>query len=93
MSTARRDEGGIPRTSRRLSRPPGSVSGEERWPGANEAKTEKLRLRSLQRRAGAQGFELRHSAYGYALVDSARKRIKDRSDLTLNEVESWLEGG
>jgi hypothetical protein len=38
-----------------------------------------------------QGFELRHSSYGYALIDSARRRLEDRSDLTLDEVESRLE--
>jgi hypothetical protein len=70
---------------------PGTVSAEERWPGANDAKAEKLRGRSLQRRAGLQGLQLRHSIYGYALIDSARKHVKDRNDMTLDEVESWLE--
>ena len=42
------------------------------------------------KRARAQGFELRHSAYGYALLDPAHKRIDDRSDMTLTEVESCL---
>jgi hypothetical protein len=93
VTFARRDEGGIPRTRRGLPPPTGSASAEERWPGANEAKVEKLRGRSLQRRAGTQGLELRHSAYGYALIDSARKRIDDRNDMTLDEVESWLERG
>ena len=91
MSHERRDEGGIPRVRREVSVPPGSTRREERWPGANDAKSEKLRGRSLQRRAGAQGLQLRHSEYGYALIDSARKPVKDRSDLTLDEVESWLE--
>jgi hypothetical protein len=91
VSHERRDEGGIPRVRREVSVPPGSTRREERWPGANDAKSEKLRGRSLQRRAGAQGLQLRHSEYGYALIDSAGKPVKDRSDLTLDEVESWLE--
>ena len=91
MSPERREEGGIPRVRRQVSAPPGARAREERWLGANEAKAEKLRGRSLQRRAGAQGLQLRHSAYGYALIDSARKPVKDRSDMTLDEVESLLD--
>ena len=91
MSPERRDEGGIPRVRREVPAPVGGRAREEHWPGANDAKAEKLRGRSLQRRAGAQGLQLRHSEYGYALIDSARKSVKDRSDLTLDEVESWLE--
>ena len=91
MSPERRDNGGIPRTRRAV--PSGGVSREERWPGANEEKAEKLLVRSLKRRAGAQGLQLRHSDHGYALVDTARKRVHDRSDLTLREVESWLGRG
>ena len=93
MSSARRDEGGVPRIRREVRVPPGGQSAEEDWRGANDAKLEKLRRNSLQRQAGGRGFELRHSAYGYALIDSARKRIEDRSDLTLDEVESWLGRG
>jgi hypothetical protein len=93
VSPERRDEGGIPRTRRAVSAPPGAVSREERWLGANEEKTEKLLVRSLKRQAGAQGLQLRHSDRGYALVDSAHKRVHDRSDLTLDEVESWLARG
>ena len=91
MSTTQRDEGGIRHVRRGVSAPPGSASAEERWLGANDAKVEKLRGRNLQRRAGLQGLELRHSTYGYALIDSARKHVKDRNDLTLDEVESWLQ--
>jgi hypothetical protein len=83
-------EGGIPRRRERLSLPPGQASRDETWAGANEAKHEKLRRNTLQRRARAQGLELRHSEYGYALLDPARKRIDDRGDLTLEEVESCL---
>jgi hypothetical protein len=87
----RREEGGIPRVRREISAPPGAGDRHERWSGANDAKTEKLRGRSLQRRAGEQGLQLRHSAYGYALINSAREPVEDRSDMTLDEVESLLE--
>jgi hypothetical protein len=91
VSPERRDEGGIPRVRREIAAPPGATAREERWPGANDAKAEKLRGRSLQRRAGAQGLQLRHSEYGYALINSAREPVEDRSDMTLDEVESWLD--
>ena len=91
MSPERREEGGIPRVRREVTAPPGAGPREEHWPGANDAKTEKLRVRSLQRRAGAQGLRLRHSAYGYALINSAGEPVEDRSDMTLDEIESWLE--
>jgi hypothetical protein len=83
-------EGGIPRRRERLRVPAGEASRDESWPGANEAKQEKLQRNNLQRLARAQGLELRHSAYGYALLDPARKRIDDRNDMTLEEVESCL---
>ena len=63
---------------------------EEDFSGANETKVDKLRRNSLQRQARTRGLELRHSAYGYALVDAERKRVEDRSDMTLDDVESWL---
>ena len=91
MTPAGGDEGGIPRGPRRLSLPSRNTSTEENWTGANEAKADKLRRNSLQRLARARGLELRHTAYGYALVDAARKRVDDRSDFTLDDVESWLE--
>jgi hypothetical protein len=87
---APRSEDGVPRRRERLSVPPGETSRDEKWSGANEAKKEKLWRNDLQRRARAQGLELRHSEYGYALLDAARKRIDDRGDLTLEEVESCL---
>ena len=93
MSAEPRSNGGLPRGRRGVSAPLGGASREERWPGANEEKAEKLLVRNLKRQAGAQGLQLRHSDHGYALVDTARKRIQDRSDLTLGEVESWLERG
>jgi hypothetical protein len=84
--------GGIPRARRGIAVPPGGVSREESWPGANEAKAEKLGVRSLKRQAAAQGLQLRHSDSGYALIDSARKPVNDRNNMTLAEVESWLGG-
>jgi hypothetical protein len=93
VSPDQRSDGGIPHIRRALSAPIGGASREERWPGANEEKAEKLRVRSLKRQAGVQGLQLRHSAYGYALIDAAHKQIKDRNDMTLAEVESWLGRG
>jgi len=83
-------EGGIPRRRERVSVPLGATAKNETWVGANEAKREKLLRNTLQRRARGQGFELRHSDNGYALLDRARKRVDDRDDLTLKEVESCL---
>ena len=83
-------KGPLPRARRAITLPPGGVSREECWPGANAEKDEKLLVRSLRRQAGAQGLELRHSAYGYALIDSARKQVGERNDMTLAEVKSRL---
>jgi len=83
-------EGGIPRRRERLRPPPGEASRDETWPGVNEAKHEKLRRNDLQKRARAQGLQLRHSDSGYSLLDAAHKRVDDRGDLTLEEVESCL---
>jgi hypothetical protein len=58
---------------------------------ANSEKTEKLRRIKLQRRARSHGFELRHSAYGYSLIDAAHNRLDDRNDLTLDEVVKRLD--
>lgn len=65
---------------------------EEEWHGANEAKTDRLRHKSLQRRARSQGLELRHSSYGYSLVERTGKGNGERNDMTLDEVESRLDG-
>lgn len=89
MSPVRRNEDGVPRLRRGISGPAGGRSREESWPGANEAKAEKLGVRSLKRQAGAQGLQLRHSDYGYALIDSARRPVKG-NNMTLAEVEAWL---
>lgn len=88
MSGQHRNDGGVPRATWKLPAPSGR---EESWAGANQQKAEKLGLRSLKRRAQAQGFELRHSDYGYALIDSARTSVNQRNDMTLVEVETWLD--
>lgn len=91
MSSPGRYDGGIPRGHERLVAPPGSRSTEEDFSGANEAKVERLQRSSLQRRARTHGLQLRYSDAGYALVDSARKRVDDRNNMSLDEVESWLD--
>lgn len=58
---------------------------------ANTDRAEKLRRNELGRRARTHGFELRHSAYGYSLVDGARNRVDDRNDLSLDEVAARLD--
>lgn len=90
MSPLPRNENGVPRSRTVLSPPLGGASREESWPGANEAKAEKLGAKSLKRSAAAQGLQLRHSDSGYALIDSARKPVNGNK-MTLAEVESWLE--
>lgn len=74
-----------------MNAPPGSAAREENWRGANEAKTEKLRRSSPQRRAGTRGLRLRGSVYGYALIDSEGNPVEGRSDLSLDEVEALLD--
>lgn len=91
MSSPGRYDGGIPRGHQRLVAPPGSRSTEENFSGANEAKVEKLQRSSLQRRARTRGLELRHSDAGYALIDTARRQVDDRNNMSLGEVESWLD--
>jgi hypothetical protein len=91
VSPARPTNDGVPHVRSTLAVPLGGARPEEDWSGANEAKTDRLRLRGLQRRARTRGIELRHSDSGYALIDAARKSVHDRHDLTLDEIESWLE--
>ena len=90
LSAEHRHDGGLPRGTRKLSGPSGR---EESWAGANQEKAEKLGLRSLKRRAHAQGLQLRHSDYGYALIDSAGTPVDRRNDMTLVEIETWLDRG
>jgi len=86
-----RSEGGLPRSNRRSPRPP-DTSDKEEGRKASEAMTRKLRQNDLQRRARRSGLELRHSAYGYSLVDGSRNRVDGRNDLTLDEVDAILAG-
>jgi hypothetical protein len=90
MGASRGDHDGIPRASRRVALPRVNASIKDEGRVANEAMTHKLKRNSLQRRARTYGFELRHSAYGYSLIDSTRNRVEGRNDLTLDEVESFL---
>jgi hypothetical protein len=57
---------------------------------ANAEMADKLRRNSLRRRARAHGLELRHSAYGYSLIDARNGRVDGRNDLTLDEVAAQL---
>lgn len=91
MSSAGRYDGGIPRGHQRFAAPPRNASTVEDFSGANEAKAEKLQRSSLQRRARTRGLELRHSDAGYALINSARDRVDGRNNMSLDEVESWLD--
>jgi hypothetical protein len=91
MSSAGRYDGGVPRGHERLGAPPGGRSTEEEWSGANEARMEKLRRNHVQRRARTCGLQLRHSAYGYALIDSARKPVNDCNNMSLDEIEVLLD--
>jgi len=91
VSSGGRHDGGIPRGHLRLVSPPGGRSTEEDLRGANEAKIEKLRRNDVQRLARTRGLELRHSAHGYALIDSTRRPVDDRNDMSLDEVEVWLD--
>jgi hypothetical protein len=59
-------------------------------PAANAARADKLRTNSLRRLARSHRLELRHSDYGFSLVDETGKRVDGRNDLTLNEVEKLL---
>jgi hypothetical protein len=56
----------------------------------NTAKANKLRRNDLRRLARGRGLDLRESSYGFSLVDSHRKRVDDRNDLTLDEIEDYL---
>jgi hypothetical protein len=82
-----RTDGGVPF---RVGAIPGGPRAEETWAGANEAKDETLRLRRVRRQAGGEGLEVRHSDYGYSLIDTERKSVNGRNDMSLKEIESWL---
>lgn len=57
---------------------------------ANKEMAHVLRRNTLRRKARALGFELRHSSYGYSLIDANRAQIGGRNDLTLDDVETHL---
>ena len=57
---------------------------------ANREMAHVLQRNTLRRKARARGLELRHSAYGYSLIDASRAQVDGRNDLTLDEVESHL---
>ena len=59
-------------------------------PSANREMAEKLTRETLRRQARTRGLELRHTSYGYALIDSERQRFNGRNDLTLDEVAKHL---
>ena len=88
MSTERRPESG-PGVARKVVALPAHVHVET-WAGANEAKDEKLRERRLKRSADSVGFQLRHSDYGWALMDTDRKPVGGRNDHSLKELEKLL---
>lgn len=87
MSSENRSHGGL---LFKVGPLPAGARPEETWVGANEAKDETLRLRSLRRRAGAEGIEIRHSDYGYAVIGNDHKSVNGRNDMSLKEVESWF---
>lgn len=89
MTNGRGDDSHVP--VRRVVLPPRRI--EESWAGANDEKADKLRRNRLRRQARTRGFELRHTSYGYALIDGARNRVDGRNDLTLDDVESLLSRG
>ncbi len=60
-------------------------------PAANAAKHETLQRRLLQRRARSAGLTLRHSEYGYSLVDAEQNRADGRNDMTLRDVARHLD--
>ncbi|HZS25183.1 MAG TPA: hypothetical protein VFA30_09380 [Gaiellaceae bacterium] len=86
---------GLPRGQARRGKQLSSrtVAGDDSFDAAsaNAEMTAKLRRNSLQRRAQAQGLRLRHSTYGYSLVEQDGSRVVDRNDLTLDEVDVELE--
>jgi len=91
MSTRPGYDGGLPRSHRRVAAlPPVDAQTTQEGQQASEAMARKLRRNHLKRRARQSGLELRHSSYGYSLIDAARSRIEGRNDLSLDEVESIL---
>ena len=88
-----RTDAGIPRRNRRPPVPRDFDAAKAEGREATDARNDKLRRKNLSRLARARNLELRHSSYGYSLIDAARNRIDDRSDMSLNDVKSYLDGG
>jgi hypothetical protein len=85
-----RSDGGIPRGHSRPLSTRTTAPREDEGAYANGARAEKLRRNSLARRARELRLDLRHSAYGYSLIDASRNRVGDRNDMTLDDVASLL---
>jgi hypothetical protein len=58
---------------------------------ANALRASRLQHNALRQRARRRGLELRHSDYGYSLIDGERQRVGGRNDLTLDEVAAHLD--
>jgi hypothetical protein len=70
-----------------------SEQGRERYDSAeaNATRNDRLLHTELRRRARQRGLELRHSDYGYSLIDAQRQRVAGRNDMTLAEVAKHLD--
>ena len=75
------NDAGLPRSNRPVvAFPPVNAERPNReGRDAHDALTRKLRRNNLRRRARKGGLELRHSAYGYSLIDASRKRVEGRA--------------
>ena len=73
--------------------PPGEAPRDESWPGANEAKKESCGETTSNGAPARRASSFATRSNGYALLDSAHKRVDDRGDMTLTEVESCLKRG
>jgi hypothetical protein len=87
VTSENRSHGGLPIKVGPL---PAGARPAETWVGANQAKDETLRLRSVRRRAGRDGIEIRHSDYGYTVIGTDRKSVNGRNDMSLKEIEAWF---
>ena len=76
-----------PNRKRHMTRPADDFDAA----AANNEMAHTLQRNALRRAARANGLELRHSSYGYSLVDVGRRRVDGRNDLTLDEVAVHLE--
>ena len=58
--------------------------------GRRNAKQPEHQNARLKRSADSVGFQLRHSDYGWALMDADRKPVGGRNDHSLKELEKLL---